>query len=210
VPGDTNGYEDAFLRDRTLGVTTRVSVASDGSQGIYGGRYPALSADGRYVVFQSGSYNFIGPGVVWNYQIYLHDVATGVTALVSRDASGTPGDNTSSAATISGDGRFIAFGSEASNLLPGDSYPSVEDVYVFDRVAQVLQRASVSNAGVSGNGQSNASSLSRDGRVVVFSSRAYNLVPGDTNQDRDVFARDVWLPCYADNDGDGFRVTQDL
>lgn len=109
--------------------------------------------------------------------------------LVSSAPSGEPGNRESQAPAISADGRVISFHSAATNLIAGDTN-DMDDVYVFDRETGEVSRVSVSSDGVEGNYWSRASSLSRDGRYVVFESLASNLVKDDLNGELDVFRHD--------------------
>jgi hypothetical protein len=185
------------------GTTERVSVASDGTQGnhISGRRgAPTSSADGRLVAFDSLASNLAAGDTNAFDDIFVGDRATGTTQRVSVSSSGAEGNNISSSPAISGDGRFVAFVSNASNLVPGDTN-GVRDIFVRDRAIRKTQRVSVSSGGAQSNGASGGSgatndvatiapAISADGRFVAFESLASNLVPGDTNGTRDVFVRD--------------------
>jgi Tol biopolymer transport system component len=188
VPGDTNGHIDVFVRDRDSGTTERVSVSSAGEQGNSISGMPAISADGRYVAFWSQAYNLV-PGDTNGYpDVFVRDRVSGTTQRVSMSSAGEQGNYDSLWPSISADGRFVAFMSQASNLVPGDT--GYYDVFVRDRVSGTTERVSVSSAGEQGNGPSSDPAISADGRFVVFSSSASNLVPGDTNGHIDVFVRD--------------------
>jgi len=113
----------------------------------------------------------------------------GTTERVSVDNAGNQGNAASSGDGISGDGRFVVFTSSATNLVPGDTN-SVADVFVRDRQTGTTERVSVDSAGNQGNAGSSGVGISGDGRFVVFTSSATNLVPGDTNSVADVFVRD--------------------
>jgi Tol biopolymer transport system component len=210
VPGDTNGW-DVFVHDRKTGVTERVSVASDGTQadGESGG--PSISSDGRFVAFGSYASNLVPgdtngwvqePDGDWGQvaDVFVHDRQTGVTERVSVASDGTQADNGSGGPSISGDGRFVAFSSVASNLVPGDTngwvqepdgdWGQVTDVFVHDRQTGVTERVSVASDGTQANNGSGGPSISGDGRLVAFGSGASNLLPGDTNEEGDVFVHD--------------------
>jgi Tol biopolymer transport system component len=190
VPGDTNQRGDVFVRDRLAGVTRRVSVTSTGQQtsGTYSEVPPAISATGRYIAFFSNASNLVPGDTNGAGDVFVRDRLAGLTRRVSVGAAGQANDNSAEPA-ISADGRYVAFYSEASNLVPGDTNTTV-DVFVRDRLSGVTRRISVSTAG-QGNGPSYGPSLTPDGRSVAFESDASNLVPGDTNQRGDVF---VWGP----------------
>ncbi len=188
VPGDTNGSNDIFVHDRQTGVTERVSVSSDGAQGNQYSYYPFISADGRYVAFESRATNLVPGDTNISYDVFVHDRQTGVTERVSVSSGGTQGKNNSQHPAISADGRYVAFMSYASNLVPGDTNGTY-DVFVRDQQTGVTERVSVSSDGTQGNSISYAPSISGDGRYVALSSYASNLVPGDTNGTSDIFVR---------------------
>jgi len=193
VSGDTNGHWDVFVHDRQIRETTRVSVDSGGLQGNGVSSYPSISADGRYVAFESSARNLV-PGDTNNkLDSFVHDRLTRETTRVSVSSTGVQGNSNSRYASISADGRRVAFESGASNLVVGDTNGAV-DIFVHDRQTGETWRASVSSAGVQGNSVSNRSAISADGRCVSFASYADNLVPGDTNWKNDVFVRDCGPP----------------
>ena len=189
VPGDTNGTWDVFVHDRQTGVTTRVSVDSNGTEGNLPSSSPAISADGRFVAFQSDSTNLVPNDSNAATDVFLHDRQTGSTVRVSIAANGADPNGSSTGASLSATGRFIAFGSSASNLVPEDTN-AAGDVFVYDRQTGTTSRVSVNSSGVQGNGDSGAASISGDGRYVGFLSNATNLVAGDTNGTYDIFVRD--------------------
>ena len=193
VPGDTNGVIDVFVRDRQLGITTRVSVSSAGVQGDGTSAGPSISADGRFVAFASSAANLV-PGhiAVGMTDVFVHDLLTGTTERVSVDSSGSANNGGSGSPSISSDGRYVAFPSSATNLVPGDTNGKF-DIFVRDRLAGTTERVSVATGGAQGDGDSGAShtpSISQDGRFVAFQSLANNLVPGDTFPGEDLFVRD--------------------
>jgi len=120
--------------------------------------------------------------------IYVHDRLNGALELISSGSNAEPANYHSTTPVISGDGRYIAFASAASNLLPGT--PGIMDIYVYDRQNETMERASVDNNGTQGNGASQEPFISYDGRYVAFVSTADNLVVNDLNASRDVFVRD--------------------
>ena len=189
VSGDTNGMGDAFVHDRQTGQTTRVSVATGGGQGTSGSDYPTLSADGRFVAFQSLAANLVGGDTNAAQDIFVHDRQTAQTTRVSVATGGTQGNGNSYGPMLSADGRFVVFGSSANNLVSGDTNGAA-DVFVHDRQTGQTTRVSVASDGSQGNNDSGGSTLSVDGRLVAFSSSASNLVSGDTNGVNDVFVYD--------------------
>jgi Tol biopolymer transport system component len=193
VLGDTNGAADIFVHDLRSGTTTRVSVDSSGVQAGGGGSYfPSISADGRFVAFQSYAYTLVPGDTNDATDVFVHDRRTGVTKRISVDSAGAEGNGSSVRPSISADGRYVAFISFASNLVPGDTN-EVNDVFVHDLRTGVTTRASVGFSGVQANGDSfgSAPSISADGRRVAFGSGATNLVAGDTNGVSDTFVRDL-------------------
>jgi Tol biopolymer transport system component len=189
VPDDTNGQTDIFMHDRDTGETERVSVDSEGIQGNKYSDQLSISADGRYVAFHSLASNLVSDDTNARHDVFVHDRDTGVTERMSVDSAGIQGNSDSISPSISADGRFFAFTSGASNLVPGDTN-DLYDVFVHDRVAGVTERVSVDSAGIQGNSRSFGSSISADGRFITFGSSASNLVLDDTNGSDDVFVHD--------------------
>jgi Tol biopolymer transport system component len=212
VAGDTNTCvslpnlppgecPDIFVHDRQTGQTTRVSVASDGTQANDQSFRPAISADGRYVAFASVASNLVpgdtngAQGVFLGTDIFVHDRQTGQTTRVSIASDGTQANRESFAPTVSADGRYVAFLSLASNLVARDSNgrrnPQLgQDVFVHDRLTGQTTRVSVASDGRQALGPSFDPSISADGRRVAFASDAANLVLMDRNGVGDVFVRD--------------------
>jgi Tol biopolymer transport system component len=189
VAGDTNGKSDVFVRDRETRTTTRVSLASDGTEGNDDSFSSSISADGRHVAFRSQASNLVAGDTNGEGDIFVHDRQTRTTTRVSLASDGTPGNGASYGPSISADGRYVAFYSRASNLVAGDTNGSW-DAFVRDREARTTTRVSLTSDGTQGNGASFPSSISADGRHVAFHSNADNLVAGDTNGRNDVFVRD--------------------
>jgi Tol biopolymer transport system component len=183
-----DGVRALFVHDRSTGQTTCVSVDSAGQPASHDSNQPwGISADGRYVLFNSISSALVGP--LPSYSMFVHDRQTAQTSAVSVDSSGALANENSSRADISADGRYVAFESNGTNLVAGDTNAST-DVFVHDRQTGQTTRVSVDSAGVQGNNDSEMPSISADGRFVAFASRAWNLVPGDTNGAYDVFRHD--------------------
>jgi len=189
VIGDINGADDIFVHDRQTGTTEWVSIASNGTQGNENSFYPSISADGRFVAFQSNATNLVSGDTNVRQDVFVHDRQTGTTERVSITSNGIQGNNDSLVPSISADGRFVAFWSYASNLVSGDTNV-YDDVFVRDRQTGTTQRVSVASGGTQGNNDSLNSSISADGQFVVFDSYASNLVSGDTNGTIDVFVHD--------------------
>jgi Tol biopolymer transport system component len=189
---DSYWKSDIFVRDRMLGTTELVSEALGGGPGNASSEAPAISADGRFVAFLSAASNLVAGDTNSADDVFLRDLATGGVERVSLGINGAQGDKDSGWPSISSDGRFVAFGSHATNLVPGDTN-SFSDVFVRDRLAGSTERSSQSSAGLQGNRWSENPSLSLDGRWVVFQSGATNLAGPDQNAQEDVFLRDRQL-----------------
>lgn len=189
IAGDSNGASDVFLRDRATGSTFRVSVGQGGVQGNRGSHLPALSRGGRFIAFASNASNLVLGDTNRALDIFVRDRVAGTTRRVSVRTGGAQANGYSFDPTISEDGRFVAFYSFASNLVDGDSN-GTGDVFVHDQLTGATQRVSVGQSSIQGNNESFRPSLSASGRFVAFFSFASNLVPGDTNDDSDVFVRD--------------------
>jgi Tol biopolymer transport system component len=210
VDGDTNGKADIFVRDRQTGQTSRVSVASNGAQANDDSLGGSLSADGRFVAFDSTASNLVPGDTNGKADIFVHDRQTGQTIRVSVASNGAQANGHSFTPTISADGRFVAFRSDASNLVPRDTNND-SDVFVHDRDADGngifdepggirTIRVSVASNGAQASGPSpflalsSFPSISADGRFVAFNSTATNLVAGDSNDKLDVFVHDRDAP----------------
>ncbi len=150
---------------------------------------PAISADGRYVAFDSDAWDLVWGDTNDVFDVYVHDRQTGYTTRVSVDDSGSQSDGASFRPTLSWDGRYVAYYSDASNLVAGDTN-GASDVILFDRLSGATKRVSVTGGGGEANGSSLRPALSGNGRLVIFESDASNLVQGDSNQFTDVFVHD--------------------
>ena len=215
VSGDTNSFPDIFVRDRDLDTTTRVSVGPGGVQANRSSELPVISADGRWVAFQSDASNLVAGDTNDRMDVFVHDRQTGTTTRASVGSGDVQGNGESRFAVISGDGRWVAFFSNASNWVAGDwdDY----DVFVHDQQTGTTTLVSVAHGSagfpvINSDGRwvafggfvydqqtgtttplpsgGAASAISADGRWVVFVSGATNLVPGDTNGADDVFVYD--------------------
>ena len=190
VAGDTNGESDVFVYDMGTGATSRVSVATAGTQGDSGSYDPALSGDGDAVVFDSEATNLVAGDTNDVSDVFVHDVGTGATERVSVATGGTQADSDSFAPAISGDGSTVSYYSFASNLVTGDTNGE-SDVFMYDLDTGVTSLVSVASDGSGADAGSFDPSLSDDGNMIAFVSDASNLVEGDTNAVSDVFVYDV-------------------
>ncbi len=187
VPGDTNNNYDVFVRDRETGTTALVSggISGPGNGSAFD---PSVSADGRYVAFYSSSSNLVPGGSNGNYQVFVRDLQTGTTTLVSIGPNGQ-GNNTSASPTISANGRYITFYSSSNNLTP-EGGNGFYQTYVRDLQTGTTTLVSTGSNG-EGNGQSYyPSAISADGRYVAFASTSTNLAAGGTSGVWQVFLRD--------------------
>src|SRR5439155_409199 len=150
---------------------------------------PSLSADGRYVAFASDASNLVTGDTGGRGDIFVRDLQTGVTTRASLDSGGAQGNASSDLPALSADGRYVAFASDASNLVSGDTN-NVGDIFVRDLQTGVTTRVSLDSSGTQANGSSSGPAISADGRYVAFTSLANNLVSGDTNNTWDIFVRD--------------------
>lgn len=193
VGGDTNRAPDVFAHDRATGVTTRVSVDSAGTQSNRGSGLAVVSADGRHVAFLSDASNLVANDTNGERDVFVHDLLTGATTRINVDSAGNQAVGNPRVSfvepAISGDGRFVAFGSLAANLVPGDTNGRF-DIFVHDRQTGTTSRVSVDSAGTQGNERSTNPTISADGRFVAFQAWASNLVAYDTNDVVDVFVHD--------------------
>lgn len=153
----------------------------------------AISLDGRYVGYSSWADNIVAGGINNPGNVFLYEQQTGQTILISKASDGTPGQGgASTSPSVSADGRYVAFHSRAGNLVVGDTNGQW-DVFVHDTMTGETTRMSVSSSGEESNDISETdfeAMISSNGRYVVFSSEATNLVDDDTNGERDVFVHD--------------------
>jgi Tol biopolymer transport system component len=201
VPGDTNDHQDIFVRDMAAHRTSRVSIATSGSEANGPSGMPALSADGRYVIFSSEASNLVSDDTNGDSDVFVHDRSTGRTTRVSVSTYGAQGNGASQAGTISADGRRIAFNSEASNLVAEDSEDcprrepagSCWDVFIRDLTTGMTTLVSVTNDGAVANSDSYSPLISGDGRSVVFVSFANDLAGGrgSDNYGNPVYVRNL-------------------
>jgi TolB protein len=192
VPGDTNDLPDVFVRDLRYGTTRRLSVATGGRQADGASFRLALSADGRYVAFESAATNLVPGDTNDRTDVFVRDLRYGTTNRVSLGSGRVQANGYYSAGpSLSADGRYVAFTSDATNLVPGDTNGR-PDVFVRDLRYGLTYRVSLGADGSQADGYSTAASISADGRFVSFTSIASNLVPDDTNGVEDGFVRDRW------------------
>ena len=187
VGSDSNGFGDIFIRDRKKKKTRLISVRSDGGQSNGNSARATVSANGRFVAFQSDATNLVDGDDNDTRDVFVHDRKKKKTRRVSVSTKGVEGDFGSNTPSISNDGRFIAFNSSARNLVNGDSNNS-GDVFVRDRVKKKTRRVGLrQNGGQIPFGATNVA-ISGDGRFVSFTTKS-NLGSKDTNDKTDAFRR---------------------
>lgn len=206
VAGDTNNTFDVFVRDLTANTTSRVSVAGASTQVNKDSWQPAMSSDGRYVVFASDATNLVTADSNGMTDIFVRDRTTNTTKRVSLDVSSGQSDGFSYNPVISNDGRYVAFDS-LGTLDPVD-YNNTWDVYLRDLSKNSTTRLSIATNTAEGNFDSQRPVMSADGRYILFDSIASNLVNGDTNSAADIFVRDRGVgttPTYSTLDSTNNR-----
>jgi outer membrane biosynthesis protein TonB len=196
-------------------VTERVSVDSAGNEGDLVSQTPSISGDGQLIVFASEATNLVENDLNDAQDIFLHDWLTGATTRISVSATGQESNGDSAWPAISADSNVIAFSSNASNLVEGDSN-QVEDVFVVDRSTGLIERVSLSSSREEANGASSQPVISSDGRYIAFVSSATNLFPGASSGHSEVYLYDrvkraiLWVSAPAgvgNNDDDSREVT---
>jgi Tol biopolymer transport system component len=193
VPGDGGGKTDIFLKDTSGGSVKRISTDMAGNEADGDSDKPAISADGRFIAFSSDATNLVPDDTNGQVDVFLKDAQTGAISLISTNAAGEQGDeaNGFTSLAISADGRYVAFDSRSTNMVPDDTNQKA-DIFLKDTQTGQITPISADPSGQLGLEDSYSSvSLSADGRLVAFSSDAPNLVAGDTNNKRDVFLKNT-------------------
>jgi len=184
--GDNNKADDIFLYKVATGELTMVSTASNGTQGNGASDRASLSGDGQKILFQSDATNLVSGDNNQATDIFMKDLGSGQTTLVSTNAAGVQSDKASDSPSISADGRWVSFDTKATNFNPADAGGDT-DIYVKDLQTGAIDQASVQTGGGQATGTNGSSvvgadsTISADGRFVAFWSDASTLVPGDTN-----------------------------
>ncbi len=195
LPDGTKG-EQVFVKDLRTGQVTLASANADGTEGndSFGGSSFAasLSADGHAVAFTSSASNLVPDDTNGSSDVFVKDLDTGQVTLASANADGTEGNysSVSGSASLSGNGRFVAFSSYATNLLPDGT--KGEQVFVKDLSTGQVTLASADAGGNAGDRISINPAISPNGRYVSFTSNASNLVAGDTSSVENIFVKDLW------------------
>lgn len=191
VMDDSNEFKDVFVRDLLKGDTTCVTCHGvDGpSDDISWGFSISISENGNFVAFMSRATNLVTGGSNGQYQVFVHNMETSMNKIVSVSRDGEIGNKDSFNPSISGDGRYIAFESQASNLIQDDNN-NTRDIFVRDLLLNRITRVSMSSEGDPGEGRSMNPSISYNGRFVTFDSAANNLDPRDSGDYKDIFVHD--------------------
>lgn len=217
VANDNNGVGDVFLYDRETTLTTRVSTSSDSQEGDSQSYAPALSSNGRYIVFMSTATNLVANDTNGAEDVFVKDILTGQTTRISVNSSGTeatwPGgwwlSKTQNQASISADGRYVAFQSNANNLIANDTNTSYYDIFVKDRQGGAITLINSNSAGVQAVGNHSYPVISANGRQVAFQSLdRWDLVYG-AFADPAIFLKDIYSGeiSLISTDVDGYLDT---
>ncbi len=198
IVNDNNGVKDIFVYDQNTGTIERVSVGTGNAESNGDSYSPAISADGRYVAFESQATNLVSGDNNNVRDIFVRDRQSGTTELISQ-MNGQQANGESRHPAISDDGRFVAYYSVASNLASNDNN-GVGDVFLFDRQSDTVTAVSLTVGGQTGDGESRNPTIAGDGQSVAFESLATDLVTNDSNNASDIF-------LYAQQNGTLQRVS---
>ena len=191
VANDGNGMTDVFLRDRTLGTTILISHTPAGTSGNSVSWSPEIAADGQFIVFLSAATDLQTPVAQGfpTWHVFVYDVTADTLSFESLSPAGLPANGIAFAPTISADGGWIVWSSDATNLTsPATNY---RQIFLRDRTNATTTLISVDSLGTPANGQCHQPRISDDATHVVYSSFANNLGGVDTNAQSDVFLCDV-------------------
>jgi Tol biopolymer transport system component len=189
VADDTNGMRDVFVHDRRTGLTSRISVSEQGAEANGESNSGDMSGDGLYIAFHSSASNLVPNDTNGVNDVFVRNLETGELRRVSVSSDGVEGNGSSAWPSISSNGRYVAFRSSATNLVPGDTNEA-GDAFVHDLVTRKTRRASLTASGEEPNGTTLRHAISPSGRYVAVVSSATNVVPGDDNEHADVFVHD--------------------
>lgn len=194
VPGDTNGFTDVFLYDRGLDKIERISLSTKGGDANGSSDSVRISGDGDHVVYVSIASNLVATDINGLPDIFLYSKLTGLTTRISISipgVDGQPANANSYSPSVSDDGTYVAFASDASNLVAIDKNKG-RDIFVRNTITGITKRISMGFDGTEANGNSDFTSISGDGRYVVYCSYATNIVADDTNGTvQDIFVYDM-------------------
>lgn len=199
VSGDTNKKADVFVYNSSIPQFVRMSVSTSAVQADGDSLNSAVSIDGRFVVFESDATNLVSGDTNGKWDVFLHDRDANNTKVfdtpgntrtirVSVSSKGEQGDGNSYVNSISDDGRYVVFSSDADNLdsvIPDTN--GQRDVFVYDTLNATTVRVNISTDKSQANGPSDKGVISDDGSLVVFESTASNLDANDVNGASDIF-----------------------
>ncbi len=186
-----NDFEmDVFVKDTFSGNVVEVSNTQSGGRSNGDSFNPTITPDGRFVVFESYASNLVPEDTSPTGDIFLRDLQTGTLERISTSSTGTAGNDRSYSPSVSDDGRFVAFRSDANNLVDGDTNGK-GDIFIKDRLTGELSRVSNAFDGSQGNNHSFEPAISGDGNKVAFRSYASNLVAGTDNNFEDIYVKDL-------------------
>lgn len=182
VSGDFGSTQDIYVRDRTAGTLVRITDGNGHS------RDPTISDDGRFIAFHSHASNLVADDTNGKEDAFVYDRVDQSTVRISNGMGGAQADDISWNAVINTTGSHVTFTSRASNLVPGDTN-GLDDIFVYDRSSQSIERVSVATDGTQADKECIFSSISPDGNLVVFESHSNTLISGDTGGGKDIFLR---------------------
>lgn len=192
VSGDTNNEEDLFVKDLVTGNVQRVTTTESSGQVSNPNAISAtISADGRFVVFESYSSEFVVGDTNGKTDVFVKDLLTGTISRANRPADGSESVGSAFDARISGDGRYVVFRSIADDLIENDNNDSwntyVNDIFVKDMITGEIVRVNVSSSRLEQTTSGTNVNISADGRYIVFNSGSDQLVSNDNNGKSDTF-----------------------
>ena len=195
VAGDTNGFLDVYLHERSTGLTTRMSTGLAGAEPDDGSYGAALSADGNWVVFLSYATNLVPNDTNGFEDAFLRELATGQVQRVNTGPGGVEADQPAGYTTLSGDARYVAIETGASNLAAGDNV-GTQDVLVLDRTSGIFRIGNLAPGGLHGTRGAWNHFLSRDGRYLAFVTPD-ELEPGHPGAPEDIYLADLFGTDFA-------------
>lgn len=208
VSGDTNNWTDVFAKDIATGEVWRVNISSTGQQADNESTWPTMSGDGNIVSFCSASRGLVPGDTNNNHDAFVHDLRTRVTERVNVRTDGSQADGyTRSTTSMTFDGSRVIFASLSTSLVPGDTN-GFQDIFIRDRIAGTTTRVVFGHTGDQTNDDNFVPWMTPDGRFATYTSEASNLIPSDTNFQRDIFWADLGaaLSLYG---ASAFEVGQD-
>ncbi len=190
LAGSTTSGIQVFRKDLNSGSVSLCSSNSSGAQGNNTSEYASISSDGRYVAFQSAATNLTPGNPDVRTHVFRKDMTTGEVRTCSISSTGVYGNGASEVPSISSDGRYVAFQSAATNLIPGTATSGIQ-VFRKDVSGGGVMLCSSNSSGAPGDRQSYYANISADGRYVAFASRSGNLAPGTTPDREHVYCKDL-------------------